>query len=351
MKQILTVGCATAVGLCLTIPAQPLFAQAVRPQPHLVSRQVPPVAAELSGMVSDQDGAPLAGAVVSAIGAQSAFAVSDRDGRFAFKALPPGPYIIRAHLQGYVPARARLIQASTSARGTFTIALVKRSESGDAPAVLAAGIGPVGDTSAVMPEPVEHEHDEVAWRLRHLKRSVLKEQGLGRPFGDAVDDGTWSGLGKAVGGSARLASSILADFPLAGQFNLLTTTSFDRPQDLFSSETRLPRGVAFLSLAAPMANGEWQMRGTVTQGDLSSWIVAGSYAHDATSSHAYQTGVSYGMQRYAGGNAAALASMRDGSRTVGAVYAYDRWTVSPALKVDFGAKYANYGYLRDQGLW
>ena len=361
MNNIRTLGCAAAAGLCLAIPAQPASAQlGARPQPQLVSRLTATAAVELSGVVADQNGHPLAGAVVSAIGSDSAFAVSDRDGRFTFRTLPHGPYVVRAHLQGYLPARARLIQVGTSAHSAFTITLVKRSESADAPPVLAASVGALGvggaEPQAAEPEPADtHEHDELAWRLRHLKRSVLKDDGQGLPgLGDASGDdeaASGTGLRRAVGGSARVASSLLSDLPLAGQFNFLTTTSFERPQDLFSSDVALPRGVAFLSLAAPMANGEWQVRGAVTQGDLSSWTVAGSYAHELRAAHAYQAGFSYGMQRYAGGNAAALASMRDGSRTVGALYAYDQWTVAPAVRLDYGAKYANYGYLSDQGLW
>ncbi len=57
------------------------------------------------------------------------------------------------------------------------------------------------------------------------------------------------------------------------------------------------------------------------------------------------------MQRYSGGNAEALAAVRDGSRTVGMLYAYDTWTVAVPLRLEFGARYANYGYLEDQGLW
>src|SRR6187549_3269681 len=143
-----------------------------------------------------------------------------------------------------------------------------------------------------------------------------------------------------MGESARLASSILADLPLDGQFNLLTTTSLDRPQDLFSPDAALPRSVAFVSLSSPMSNGEWRMRGAMTQGDLSSWTVAGSYARTLQAAHAYQAGFSYGMQRYAGGNADALSAMRDGSRTVGMLYAYDTWTVAAPLRLDFGARYA-----------
>jgi hypothetical protein len=353
MRDAGILGSAIAVGLCLTVPALPASAQlAPRLQPKLMSRQTTAApATELTGVVTDRNGRPLGGAVVSAIGSESAFAVSASDGRFTFRTLPQGPYVVRAHLQGYLPARPRLVQISTSARGDFNIVLAKRSETTEAPAVLAAGVGPIDVPATEAGSEGTHEHDELAWRLRHLKRSVLKNQGHSIPgLEDLAGDSPWTGLTRAVGESVRLAS-ILADLPLAGQFNLLTTTSFDSPQDLFSPDGVLPRSIAFLSLSAPMPSGEWRMRGAITQGDLSSWTVAGSFAREPNAAHAYKAGFSYGMQRYAGGNAEALAAMRDGSRTVGMLYAYDNWTVARAVKVDFGGRYANYGYLRDQGLF
>ena len=86
-----------------------------------------------------------------------------------------------------------------------------------------------------------------------------------------------AGLARAVGAPARFATALLADVPFTGQINLLTSTSFDRPQDLFTADGLVPRGVAYLSLAAPTGGGEWTMRGAMTQGDLASWILAGSY--------------------------------------------------------------------------
>lgn len=355
MRYTRLLGSAVAVGLCLTIPAQPVSAQAERPQPQLVSRMAAVQSAELTGVVRDRNGKPVAGVVVSAMGAESAFAVSDSDGRFIFRTLPPGPYVVRAHLQGYLPARPRVMQVSTAVHADFTITLVKKSEVADPPPVLAAGLGPVEEPVAEPEsvEPATHEHDELAWRLRHLKRSVLKDEGEGVPGLDTSlpPDNRVAALSRTVGESARLASSLLSDLSLDGQFNLLTTTSFERPQDLFSTDVSLPRSVAFVSLSSPMANGEWRARGAITEGDLSSWTVAGSYARAVQATHAYQAGFSYGMQRYSGGNAEALSAMRDGSRTVGMLYGYDTWTLAPAVKLDFGARYANYGYLEDQGLW
>ena len=308
---------------------------------------------ELKGVVTDEVGKPLAGAVVSALGSTSAFAVSNEEGQFTFRNLPPGPYLIRAHLQNYLPSRGRVIQVTSDGRTTSTIELTRRPSESD-PSVLAAGVGIPSEPAAAPADTTErHEHDEVAWRLRRLKRSVLKdaEATIAELDGDdSLLGDSLTSVGRAFGDSARMATSLFSDLPLSGQFNLLTTTSFDRPQDLFSLEGPAPRGVAYLAIAAPGTSGDWTMRGTMTQGDLASWILAGSYIRHQPATHAYEAGVSYSMQRYIGGNGEALAAMRDGSRNVGAMYAMDNWRITPALQVSYGAKYARYDYLEDRGL-
>src|SRR4030095_10983455 len=105
-----------------------------------------------------------------------------------------------------------------------------------------------------------------------------------------------------------------SELPVNGQVNLLTSTSFDRPQDLFTLNGPAPRGVAYVAIEAPGATGDWTMRGTMTQGDLASWILAGSYVRHQPSAHVYEAGVSYATQRYLGGNGEALGAMRHGRR-------------------------------------
>jgi hypothetical protein len=62
--------------------------------------------------------------------------------------------------------------------------------------------------------------------------------------------------------------------------------------------------------------------------------------------------MSYAMQRYAGGNADALASMGEGSRDSGAVYAVDRWTLGSRAEVQYGARFEAYDYIASsRGLW
>jgi hypothetical protein len=308
----------------------------------LVEKLPARVPSEVAGVVTDAAGQPLAGVVVSALGSTtSIYAVSDREGRFVFRNVPPGSYLVRAHLQGYAPARGRVVQVGVSSTGPVSITLHKGA-SEEPPPVLAAGAGPVAPLGAGLvrdkDEPETDDHDEVAWRLRHAKRSVLK---------DAVEHAGGlepSGNLDTITSAAHLATSFLSALPVGGQLDLLTSASFERPQDLFA-ETRMPRGVALLSLAAPSPGGEWRMRGTVTQGDLSSWIVSGAFIRDASASHAYEAGASYAMQRYMGGNAEALAAMRDGSRNVGILFARDDWKISPRFRLGYGARYADYGYL------
>jgi hypothetical protein len=231
--------------------------------------------------------------------------------------------------------------------------VLARPADSDAPVeVLAAGVGPTEGATGTDGETETHDHGEVAWRLRHLKRSVLKDAAGGLidvagASGSFLDD-SFDGLGRAVGSPARLATSLLADVPWNGHFDLLTSTSFNRPQDLFSMDT-MPRGVAYLALEAPTAGGQWTVRGAMTQGDLSSWIVAGSYRR-APATHRYEAGLSYGMQSYLGGNATAIAAVPEGDRNVGVVYGYDEWTISPRVTVNYGARYARYDYLARQAL-
>ena len=328
---------------------------ALGPQLKASSASAPIKPSELNGTVKDELGRPLPGAVVSALGSTSAFAVSSDDGRFTLRNLPPGPYLIRVHLQNYVPSRGRIVQVSAEGRTISTIELTRRSDVSPDPAVLAAGVGALSQPIASPePEPAErHEHDEVAWRLRHLKRSVLKEAEAS--IADLGDDDSLLGdsvstVGRAFSDSARLASDLFTDLPVSGQLNLLTSTSFDRPQDLFSLNGPAPRGLAYLAIETPGQNGDWAMKGTLTQGDVASWIVAGSYTRHQPATHAYEVGMSYSMQRYLGANGEALAAMRDDSRNVGALYAMDNWAVTPALHFTYGAKYARYDYLEDRGL-
>ncbi len=343
------------VAMVLMAGSAPVAAQLM---PRSLVGVIKPAAAvvpqgDLYGTVLDQSGLPLAGVVVSAVSATSVFAVSARDGAFIFRNLPPGPYLVRAHLEGYVPARARTVQVKAAARTSSTIELNRRGDSGDKPELLEAGIAGAATSGETQETDADaHDHGEVAWRLRHLKRSVLRDadiESFTDDQGDALGGDSLAGLSSASARSPRFPLGLFSALPLSGQINLLTRTSFDRPGELFALDG-MPHGVTYLALSVPTGTGEWAMRGAMTQGDLSSWIVSGSYLSRAPTAHQYEAGLSYGTQQYVGGNVDALAAMSDGSRNVGAVYAFDHWTPGPRVSVSYGAKYARYDYLNDRGL-
>jgi outer membrane receptor protein involved in Fe transport len=89
----------------------------------------------------------------------------------------------------------------------------------------------------------------------------------------------------------------------------------------------------------------------MNQSDLSSWMLAGNYVVKAQVPHRYRFGMSYSLQRYEGGNTAALMAVADTARNVGSVFAYDDWQISRYVSVGYGANYAHYDYLRGPALF
>jgi len=330
----------------------------------------PATGGSIVSFVRDHDGKPVAGAVVSVVGRRIATGITDQAGKCMFVSLPPGDYLVRVHRTGYVPASSQLVLAAPGVGTPWSFVLraqpavflepIPKDEArqvyaagfvGDEPTLRPAGDAPVGDG--------DDDHDEVAWRIRHLKRSVLKdatEQAV-------VDDGGGDGLDD--GGSTfdpvaaanfshptgdlmtRMAASLLTDFPLVGQLNLLTTGSFDSPQQLASAGT-LARGVAQMSIGSSAGrHGDWSVQGAMTQGDVAAWMVSGAYVTRAPGRHVYDTGMSYSLQRYDGSNPAALAAVADGNRYAALLYGYDAFAVSRKVSLLYGGRYAKYGYLED----
>jgi hypothetical protein len=352
--------------LCVPSLAPAQSAAQLRPITHIASI----AAGSIQGTVLDEHGAPVPGAMVSALGATTAFAVSDRTGRFELRTLSPGPYLVRAHLAGFVASRGQVIDVRPSGRTSSSIALrrVVPSTAAGLP-VLAAGFGAAPDAPAVPVDPVgtsgtspteatagDDDHGEVAWRLRHARRGVLKDATL--PEDLLADDGSGDThmfgvpdfLGRVSGSPVRFATNFFSDTAFSGQVNLLTTGTFDTPQQLFSADN-FSHNTAYLALGAPVGeHADWTVRAALTQGDIASWIVAGEYTTRAPARHRYDIGLSYSTQRYEGGNFAALRDVTDGSRNAGALYGFDTFSISPVLTLTYGARYARYDYLERASL-
>jgi hypothetical protein len=359
-------------GLALLCLPSALFAQSaiqLRPVSHVATL----AAGSIQGTVQDELGAPVSGAMVSALGTSTAFAVTDRGGRFELRTLSPGPYVVRAHLTGYVASRGQVVDVHPSARSSSAIALRHTNIAGSTAAsypVLAAGVGggasdgaaadPSGSggaTASTLPTNNDgDDHGEMAWRLRHARRSILKDATLPADLlaGDGSSDrNTFDGqtlFDRTLGSSARMASNFFSGTPFSGQVNLLTTGSFDSPQQMFSADN-FSHSIAYLALGAPFGdNGDWTMRAAMTQGDIASWIVAGDYSTRAPARHRYDMGLSFATQRYGGGSFATLRDVTDGSRSAGAIYGFDTFSISPILTLTYGGRYAHYDYLENGSL-
>lgn len=358
------VGSLLVVGIPSASTAQQSAARAVSsPIARLPSTAAP---GTIAGVVRDDRGIAVPRAVVSALGAVTTVTVTDAGGRFDFGALTPGPYLVRAHLAGYVAPRAQMIQVRASARAVSAIALRRE----DAPTVLSSGIGITdsSETSAVVApssatqdtasagdnsaQTDSSDQTETAWRIRHARRSILKDATIPETLlaeNDRADGSTASVLAQ-IAGTSRNVASFFAEAPLTGQVNLLTAGSFDTPQQFFSTDT-ITRNVANVRIGAPAGSrADWTVAGALTQADISSWVLAGSYAMRAPAKHRYEVGLNYSTQRYEGGNPLALRDVRDGSRNVGAVYGYDSVSLSQEATVAFGAEYARYDYLNSKTL-
>ena len=280
--------------------------------------------------------------------------------------LPYGPYILSVHSRGYFKSRGRAVHLTTATASVSEIRLA-RAAAPRIPAVPAEPVAVVpsapttqlagfslaaaqpGATSndAVDEAADETDGGETAWRLRHLPRSILKDSANEVVWPDQAE---LEPRGWLSGHSAALVPiAFFSDLPLSGQVNLMTIDSFHRPGEIFDASAA--RSVAFVSVNAQAAGGAWSMQGAMTQGDLSSWIVAGSYKSIESSNHAYELGLSYSTQRYEGGNVAAIGAIRDSARNVGGVYGYDEWTVSPRLVLGYGTGFARYDYLGGSGVW
>jgi hypothetical protein len=153
----------------------------------------------------------------------------------------------------------------------------------------------------------------------------------------------------SVATSSKSSSShFLADLPITGEVNFLTSGSFG------AADVEVPRGAsmrrtAYVSIGGSAFHGDWSGQ-VMTQGVLGSWFVAGSYRKRAPSNHLFDVGISYSTQRFTSPARWPLSADSDGARSSGAVYGVDRWTLSPGVTLTYGGRYARYDYL-DQGLF
>ncbi len=316
----------------------------------------------IAGTVTDVHGHPLDGAMVSAFGPLGAeLVVSDGDGHFVLPSLPPGRYLVQAHVAGFATSRRQFVLVTAGRPVVHAIAMSQVPP--PAPPVLPAlaGLGLArpeaaeqapeadrGGPAAGGSDPT-HDHSQKAWRLRRARRSVLKQAerggGVAAPGDAPAGDGGSTAWARPAATLASFASGLRA-LPLSGEVNLLTRGTLESASALGSTR---PGGVANLSVGAPAWRGDWTAHGAMNTGDVSSWFASGAYLGEAGRAHAFGVEAAYGRQRYDGANPLAL-SLAPETRVAASVGAFDRWTVSPRLSLEYGGRYSRYDYI-DGGLF
>jgi Carboxypeptidase regulatory-like domain/TonB dependent receptor len=370
------------LALLTAIVGIPQVCQGAQAESRRVLKQQPVVqtaslhAGWIEGTVTDERQQPVEGAAVTAQGRDLLLAETDGAGRFAMRGVPAGLYLLKVQGRGYNASRREFVNV-VSARGTRHVVRLRRVAPGAVPdpRILAAGVslGEVTASTAWQPGqprtttstpedalvPVEeedaHDHSALGWRLRHAKRSVLRdttERFLeGAASDESFDDRHRFDVSEWAFSLGRSTGSLLANGALTGRVQLLTSSAFDRPLELFAAE-EVPAGIAYVNFGGPVgARTSWSVESAFTQGDVSSWFVAGSYALVLADTHGVNVRSSYSRQRYEGANAAALAEFDGGSRNVGGVEVFDRWTLSSRALVTYGGRYEHYDYLPSEALF
>lgn len=307
------------------------------------------VAGRIRGRVHDDLGAAIDDAAVIAMGATLTAARSDASGRFSL-VLAPGEYVLRATRDGYVSTYREAVRVTTRGdiernitltRGAATLTRVAALAAPGARPPRSAGpglVGADGDTDG------DAAHDELAWRLRHLPRTVLRDvgEGSGSP---GVNASNFSARTSLVDGLMAASTSYFANTEFSGEVNFLTSGSTS-PADGWTPAD-LPRGIASAAVSAPIGDGDWHLRGATTAGSLSSWVILGDYESNARQAHAFSIGASYGAQMIAA--APPNAEVLD-RRGVGRIHAADDWRLGPRVDLSYGAEIDRYDYVAASNL-
>ena len=92
----------------------------------------------------------------------------------------------------------------------------------------------------------------------------------------------------------------------------------------------------------------------LTQADLGSWFLSGSFRNRAPARHVYNVGFSYSTQRTAAANPLGVPGLERtalAGRAAGTLYGVGQVMLSRRMTIDYGARYSRYDYLGGAGLF
>lgn len=327
-------------------------AQARRTAPVPLTQEVSAAAGQVHGIVTDQSGAGLGDVSVLAMGTTLAAVRSGVDGRFSL-ILPQGEYILRATRQGYVSTFREPVRVRSEQAIERNIRLIRADASSAVPrSAVPAPVDTVNPTVDPPATPDDHSHSEAVWRLRHLPRTVLRDAARSTSIWTRDEDAGWprpaSGVDSFLVNSARAAASFFTDTNFDGQVNLLTTSARASRGTEVGGNDVWARGVAYFAVSAPVGSyGDWSLRASTASSNLSAWTLVANYDAEASRTHAFHLGLSYGSQRLVLEEARPIPGFVPEARGVSGLFLSDRWRVRPELEVEYGLRLDHYNYLRD----
>jgi Carboxypeptidase regulatory-like domain/TonB dependent receptor-like, beta-barrel len=336
-----------AFAVCLVV-VDSVTAQTLFRIPEPIARNASVAGGRVQGIVRDDRGLAVAGVSIVAMGATLATARSDALGKFAL-ALAPGDYVLRATRDGYISTYREAVRIQTAALVEREITLFRPDTPEAVRSALIAAVGRTPGHTGVTTAPDlsgdDHAHSETAWRLRHLPRSVLRDgEGSAGTFTATKEfKPSTTIVESALQESARAAASYFTETDFSGQLNLVTTSAASAGSR--SLPIAAPRGIAYVSVGAPLGSGgDWRIRGTMAGGDLSSWAMLGEYQASRDRTHAVALGVSYSVQGYVAGRTGPRSIEPGESRSVGGAYLFDRWRLGRGASVEYGFRLDRYDY-------
>ncbi|MET0553436.1 MAG: TonB-dependent receptor [Vicinamibacteria bacterium] len=275
------------------------------------------------GWVEDPRGVPVQGAVVSFFGRGTGGVVtlSDSTGRFFLPALTPGSYTVRALTRNKLVAPPRQITVLPNRDFTFTMSLQEALPGEDAAA----------ETESEAKKSTNAR--ELNWLLRHKRRSVLEARGQESGF-----DQVWAVPAAAP---SRLLANWLPE--LDGTVEVMATPlgsggEIDGDNVPSFSVLRLKGRIA--------GSGRWTLGGLVSESESAAWRMAAEFVAEPVEGHELQIGTGYGTRFVR----PLLPNERDGSlddRSVGALFAQDRWNLADAVTATVGTRFSYIGFLDD----
>jgi len=280
------------------------------------------LAGRLVGFVEDVRGTPVSGALISLFGqgleGGGLVTVSDAAGRFSLPALPAGSYTLRA-LGGELRARARQITVLPNQESIFSVSLFSPDEAERDEAEARRSETPA--------------QREFKWMLRHKRRSILEARDH-----EAADALVIARVDEAPAPD---------DLKVEGAFEVVTDSAAFGISD-GADEARVPAGVGLVRLGGRLGDSmSWNLGGLLSESESSSWRMAAEFVIEPAPGHQVRSGAGYGS-RWMAPLARHIGEDSFESRSVGVLFAEERWEVTPRLTLTAGARHSYIGFLRDR---